>query len=78
MKFWIGNYDGRREGLVLAPSKTAAAKIIGVSLRAFNDCWTQPTRVVQVNGVVDFEPETLYTRPYATYAATFVKGRCPL
>lgn len=78
MRTWIGNYDGRREGLVLAPTKTAAARIVGCTLRRFNDFWTEPQRIIQTNGVAEFEPETLYTRPYKNHDATFVKGRCPL
>jgi len=78
MKLWIGNYDGRREGLIYARSKTAAAKILGIGMHAFNNYWNEPSRVVQVNGVSDFDPETLYTRPNHTYGSTFVKGKCPL
>ena len=79
MRLWIGNYDGRREGLIYARSKTAAARILGVSLTEFNSYWHEPERIVQVNGAADFEPETLYTRPYHAHGfGTFFKGRCPL
>lgn len=78
MKLWIGNYDGRREGLVLAKTKTAAARIAGISPYTFNNFWNEADRVIQVNGVQEFEPETLYTRPHNVYGGTFTKGRCPL
>lgn len=78
LRLWLGNYDGRREGLVYAPSKVAAARAIGISIAVFNAWWVEPSRVVQINGVGDLEPETLYTRPYHTYGSAFVKGRCPL
>ena len=78
MKMWIGNYDGRREGLIIAKSKAAAAKIAGCSVRAFSNYWNESTRVLQVNGVGDFEPDTLYTRSLRTYGSTFFKGKCPL
>lgn len=78
LKLWIGNYDGRREGLIYATSKTAAARILGISRSSFDNYWTEPARIVQHNGVAEFEPETLYTRPNHTYGGTFVKGRCPI
>lgn len=78
MKMFIGNYDGRREGLIIAKSKSAAAKIAGCSVRTFNNYWSEATRVIQVNGVGDFEPDTLYTRSNQTWGGTFFKGKCPL
>lgn len=79
LKLWIGNYDGRREGLIYAKSKKAAAKIAGCSVKHFNDYWSESTRVVQTsNGAMEFEPETLYTRPIGSYNGVFFKGRFPL
>lgn len=80
MKLWIGNYDGRREGLIYATTKTAAARVAGCSPARFRDYWSEATRVVEhAGGAQDFEPETLYTRPISKYPkGVFVKGRCPL
>lgn len=36
ISMWIGNVDGKREGLVIATSKTAAARIAGVSRSTFD------------------------------------------
>jgi len=80
MKLWIGNYDGRREGLIVAATKTAAARVVGCSTLRFGDYWHEAPRVVEhVGGAQDFEPETLYTRSISAYPrGVFVKGRCPL
>jgi hypothetical protein len=70
-KMWIGNADGRRAGLVIAPSKKRAAEIVGGGLTDFNRYW----REWPVDPAL--EPEMLYTRPFDSSGPWF-RGRCAL
>lgn len=71
LKMWIGNLDGRREGLVIATTKKRAIEIVGGSRKNFDDYWRE--RPVDAS----LEPEVLYTRPFYTVRAWY-RGRCPL
>lgn len=81
LKCWIGNYDGERQGMVIATSKRAARRVINVSAREFEDYWSEQ-RVVPAG----YEVEALYTRTLSRrllIEATerdpgWVKGRCSL
>ena len=76
LKMWIGNLDGRRQGLVIATTKARAIEIAGVGRTDFNAHWHE---VRQIDSAL--APDTLYTRPYADSlrgAKTWSAGRCPL
>ncbi len=75
LKMWIGNLDGSRQGLVIAASKSSAAKAAGMSLHTFNGYFALQTCVYQ-----GMEPDVLYTRPYAwtPHPRPWIKGKCPL
>lgn len=78
---WIGNLDGRRQGLVIASTKARAIEIVGGSRKNFNDYWREKDVIVEPYTSV-FEPEVLYTRPFAGNhhgtTVTWHRGRCPL
>lgn len=77
LKMWTGNLDGRREGLVIAPSKERARAIVGGGRANFDSYWTlQPA----VDPTLD--PEVLYTRPIIHRvqpgsSTAWQRGRCP-
>jgi hypothetical protein len=76
LKMWIGNLDGRRQGLVIAATKARAVEVAGVGRTDFNAHWHQ---LREIDPALD--PEVLYTRPYADGirgAKTWVHGRCAL
>jgi hypothetical protein len=77
LKMWTGNLDGRREGLVIAPTKVRALAVLsaatGRSSRGdFDAYWRErpvdPTLL----------PEVLYTRRYGARDDTWVVGKCSL
>lgn len=70
LKMWIGNLDGRRQGLVIAASKTRARQILGVGVTEFDGYWSE--RPVDTQ----FDPEVLYTRRFNT--EVWHRGRCSL
>jgi len=74
LKMWIGNLDGSREGLVIAPTKVRAREILGplTSRSDFDAYWQEHP--------VDprLEPEVLYTRRFGASMETWFRGRCPL
>jgi hypothetical protein len=70
VKMWIGNLDGDRQGLVIAPSKERARKIIGTSRSDFEDHWA-----VQPGVYHGLEFEVLYTR--RGRSDLWQQGRCP-
>lgn len=73
LKMWIGNLDGSREGLVIAPTKARAIEIVGNKRGDFDAYWTlRPT----VDGSLD--PGVLYTRKFNVRDATWFRGKCPL
>jgi hypothetical protein len=74
LKMWVGNYDGDRQGLVIATSKDSARKIAGVGRTNFDNYWVQQPEADQA-----LEPGVLYTRAF-TYSepAPWYRGRCPL
>lgn len=75
MKMWIGNLDGSRAGLVIAPTKERARKIVGAGRTDFDAYW----RLHPVDTTL--AAETLYTRPIGPEPnglAQWEQGRCPL
>ena len=73
LKMWIGNLDGSREGLVIAPTKARARTIIGSNSRSdFDAYWRE--RFVDPR----LEPEVLYTRRFGARVEAWSRGRCPL
>lgn len=74
LKMWVGNLDGRREGLVIAPSKKRAREIIGprTSVTDFNSYWREWPVDLRL------EPEVLYTRRFNASMESWFRGRCPL
>lgn len=74
LKMWVGNLDGRREGLVIAPTKKRAREIIGAHTSAtdFNSYWREWPVDLR------FQPEVLYTRPFNAHTESWFLGRCPL
>jgi hypothetical protein len=75
LKMWIGNFDGSRQGLVIARTKERARKIVGTGRTDFDGHW-------RLQAFVDesLEPEVLYTRPFADQYLNgpWRRGRCPL
>lgn len=70
---WIGNLDGRREGLVIATTKKRAIEIVGAGRTDFENHWVlKPTVDETLN------PETLYTRRFDDRESAWFAGRCPL
>jgi len=73
LKMWIGNFDGSRQGLVIAPTKARAIAIVGSSRSDFNGHW-----ILRRDVDPTLEPEVLYTRPFNKHDAAWFRGRCPL
>ncbi len=73
MKMWIGNLDGDRQGLVIAPSKERARNIIGISRSDFENHWVRQRGVYQ-----GLEFDVLYTRPMGVADFQWQQGRCSL
>lgn len=71
MKVYIGNLDGTRQGLVVAPSKKRACELTHQSLHHFNQYWSDASSRLSSS---DFKPETLYTRLYSAGPA-WTEGR---
>ena len=71
LKMWVGNLDGSREGLVIAPTKVRARAIIGTGRADFDAYWREYP--------VDprLEPEVLYTRRFGGRMESWFRGRCP-
>jgi hypothetical protein len=72
LKMWVGNFDGAREGLVIAPTKKRAIEVTSRSGYDFNNYWTE--RFVDAS----LDPEVLYTRPYGKTDVAWQRGRCSL
>jgi len=55
LKHWTGNYDGRREALVCAPTKKRAIELVGGSRNNFNDYFVEDERpwCAEVTGSVE-------------------------
>jgi hypothetical protein len=71
LKCFEGNYDGLRQGLVIASSQKQAAAAAGTSLSGFRDFWHQAgTWPAQ-----DLKPNVLYTKPFDS-RRPWVEGRC--
>jgi hypothetical protein len=66
LKMWIGNLDGSREGLVIAPTQVRARAIIGTSRGDFDGYWRQHPIDPRL------EPEVLYTRRYGVHVEAWV------
>ena len=73
VKMWIGNLDGDRQGLVIAPSKERARKIVGTSRADFENHWVRQSGVNQ-----GLEFEVLYTRVMGAADDQWQQGRCQL
>jgi hypothetical protein len=76
LKMWIGNLDGSRQGLVIAPTKARAREILGIGHGDFDGYWTEQPAIYPA-----LEPEVLYTRPIQRHrndAAPWYRGHCPL
>jgi len=78
LKMWIGNFDGDREGLVIAPTKARARQIVGSSRDDFNNYWRERSPIDPA-----LDPEVLYTRVFTgsggvTGREPWYRGRCPL
>jgi hypothetical protein len=60
IKYWQGNLDGKRQGLVAAHSKKEAATIAGAGVYDFNNFWYEcdPTEPAITR------PFTLFVRPF--------------
>src|SRR6185436_5480544 len=77
LKMWIGNFDGLRQGLVIAPNKENARKIVGTGRADFDGYWAeQPVDPT-------LESEVLYTRASTRNGGQsglglWQRGRCPL
>jgi hypothetical protein len=71
LKMWVGNLDGTREGLVIAPTKKRAIEVVGSGRTDFNTYWHK----LPVDPKL--EPEVLYTRRFAAHDTTWIRGRCP-
>lgn len=61
LKCWIGNYDGRRQALIVATSQKAAAKIAGCGIPTFVNYF-----LLQDAAPAWPKLNTLYTRPMDT------------
>lgn len=72
-KMWIGNLDGARQGLVIAPSKERARKIVGTSRKDFENYWALQAGIEQ-----GLACEVLHTRPIDHKGAPWQQGRCRL
>lgn len=73
MKMWVGNLDGSREGLVIAPTKVRAREIIGrTSRNDFDAHWREHPVDLRL------EPEVLYARRFGARMEAWFRGRCPL
>ena len=71
LKMWTGNLDGRRQGLVIAPSKQRASEVVGSGLTDFNRHWREQSIDAALAA------EVLYTRPIDSRGPWFA-GRCAL
>jgi len=58
MKCWIGNYDGRREAMVIARNQKTAARVAETGLHTFRQFY-----MLQKAVPTGYKAETLYTRP---------------
>lgn len=79
LKMWIGNFDGHREALVLAPNKERARKALDVGRADFDKYWVEcnPTSLSPPLNSAALEAEVLYTRRYDAHPTTpWFKGRC--
>jgi len=77
LKMWVGNFDGLRQGLVIATNKESARKIVGTGRTDFDGHWSeQPVDPT-------LEPEVFYTRTFTrnggqSGSGPWQRGRCPL
>jgi hypothetical protein len=70
---WVGNFDGSREGLVIAATKARAIAIVGSGRGDFDAHWTLRPSVDPTLG-----RRVLYTRPFNKRDVVWFRGRCPL
>lgn len=73
LRCWIGNYDGRQRGLVIAKSKAAARRAIGgrCSTKDFEDYWHEDERGMALG----LEPDVVYLQPMDARGDTVVWTR---
>jgi len=75
-KCFIGNYDGRRQGLIIAKSQKEAAEIIGRSVRDLRLYWR--SRPLLACPIENPKRGVLYTKPYDCRDTEWTEGRCEL
>ncbi len=63
VKCYVGNFDGNREGLVVAANQKEAAKIAGTTLYDFRNYWVAMDHPWPISAP---KIKTLYTRPFST------------
>ncbi len=76
---YIGNYDGQREGLVMASSQKNAATVARHTVKDIKENWIPHTPTE--DDLKRFKPDTLYTKKYdmRTHDRTnnvWQEGRC--
>ncbi len=75
MKCYIGNYDGIREGLVIAKNQKDAARISNRSVYDFREHWQEIDALIDGGRIKE---ETLYTKPFHSKDDELVEGQCEL
>ncbi len=77
LKMWIGNYDGRRQGLVVASNRQRAIDIIDTDPHDFDNFWAEvpSTRMDAEDPAGDIEPDVLYLRPFQRFKNSKWKKR---
>lgn len=73
MKWFKGNMDGKREGLIRARDQRHAAELSQTSIHTFTRNWHVIDDKEEFRSM---KPETLYTRPFDTQE--WIEGRCDI
>lgn len=60
MRLWHGNHGGTHRGMIVAPSKIAAASLLHVSRYEFNNFWSEADKS-RCPFFDQIKPLTLYT-----------------
>lgn len=77
MKYYYGNFDENRRGLILAENAKEASKLIGLSEAKFSQDWEafQPEHHTFVNA---YKRSVVYTKPRLGPKKPWQEGICPL
>lgn len=76
VKCWCGNYDGIREGLVLAVNQREAAAAAHTTVYSFRQYWSRrDVWPLEIIGRGFQKPNTLYTRLFDS-RAPWSEGLC--